>query len=289
MYTLFTDSDTDITPIEAKKYGYKIISMPYRVNDKEIYPYVDFKEFDYHRFYDLLRKGTLPTTSGLSPQQYIEYFEPELKKGNDILYVHFSGSMSGTFDSMRLAIKDLEEKYPNNKIYLLDTLGITIGSYNICLEVGDMYLEGKSIQEILEWGKKEVQKFAVYFYADDLKFFRKSGRVSGLAAFFGGMVGVRPIITMNEEGKMVTYGKARGRIQTLTKLVDVVEELEDHIKDHRVVIAHADCIEIANILEELLKDRFGEDLDIVYSVVNPTAGSHCGPNAVGVSFHAKHR
>lgn len=289
MYTLFTDSDTDITPIEAKKYGYKIISMPYRVNDKEIYPYVDFKEFDYHNFYDLLRKGTLPTTSGLSPQQYIEYFEPELKKGNDILYVHFSGSMSGTFDSMRLAIKDLEEKYPNNKIYLLDTLGITIGSYNICLEVGDMYLEGKSIQVILEWGKKEVQKFAVYFYADDLKFFRKSGRVSGLAAFFGGMVGIRPIITMNEEGKMVTYGKARGRIQTLTKLVDVVEELEDHIKDHRVVIAHADCIEIANILEELLKDRFGEDLDVVYSVVNPTAGSHCGPNAVGVSFHAKHR
>jgi len=289
MYTLFTDSDTDITPIEAKKYGYKIISMPYRINDKEIYPYVDFNEFDYHSFYDLLRKGTLPTTSGLSPQQYIEYFEPELKKGNDILYVHFSGSMSGTFDSMRLAIKDLEEKYPNNKIYLLDTLGITIGSYNICLEVGDMYLEGKSIQEILEWGKKEVQKFAVYFYADDLKFFRKSGRVSGLAAFFGGMVGIRPIITMNEEGKMVTYGKARGRIQTLTKLVDVVEELEDHIKDHRVVIAHADCIEIANILEELLKDRFGEDLDIVYSVVNPTAGSHCGPNAVGVSFHAKHR
>lgn len=289
MYTLFTDTDTDITPEIAKKYGYKLISMPYRIGEKEIYPYKDFEIFEDHEFYDLLRKGTLPSTSGLSPQQYLEYFEPEFKKGNDILYVHFSSAMSGTFDSMRLAIKDLEDRYPDCKFYTLDTKGITLGSYNICLEVGDMYLAGKSIQEILEWAKTEVDKFAIYFYADDLKFFRRSGRVSGLAAFFGGMVGVKPIIHMSSKGIMETYGKARGRLQTLNKIADIVEELQEDIRGHRVIISHTDCIDIAETLGNILKERFGKDFPIEYSKVNPTAGSHCGPNCVGVSFHAKHR
>lgn len=289
MYTLFTDTDTDITPEQAKKYGYKLISMPYRIGSEEIYPYQDFEVFDDHAFYDLLRAGTLPSTSGLSPQQYIEYFEPEFKKGNDILYVHFSGAMSGTFEAMRLAIADLEDRYPDRKLYTLDTKGITLGSYNICLEVGDMYLAGKSIEEILEWGKTEVDKFAIYFYADDLKFFRRSGRVSGLAAFFGGMVGVKPIIHMDSTGKMVTYGKARGRIQTLNKIADIVEELQEDMDSHRLIIAHTDCIEIAETLGNILRERFGKDYPIEYSKVNPTAGSHCGPNCVGVSFHAKHR
>lgn len=289
MYTLFTDTDTDITPEIAKKYGYKLISMPYRIGEKEIYPYKDFEIFEDHEFYDLLRKGTLPSTSGLSPQQYLEYFEPEFKKGNDILYVHFSSAMSGTFDSMRLAIKDLEDRYPDCKFYTLDTKGITLGSYNICLEVGDMYLAGKSVEEILEWAKTEVDKFAIYFYADDLKFFRRSGRVSGLAAFFGGMVGVKPIIHMSSKGIMETYGKARGRLQTLNKIADIVEELQEDIRGHRVIISHTDCIDIAETLGNILKERFGKDFPIEYSKVNPTAGSHCGPNCVGVSFHAKHR
>lgn len=289
MITLFTDTDTDITPELAKKYGYKLISMPYRIGDKEIYPYQDFEVFDYHTFYDLLRGGTLPSTSGLSPQQYIEYFEPEFKKGNDILYVHFSRAMSGTFDAMRLAVLDLQDRYPNRKVYTIDTKGITLGSYNICLEIGDMYLAGKSVEEMMAWAEKEVDKFAIYFYADDLKFFKKSGRVSGLAAFFGGMVGIKPIIYMNSDGIMTTYGKARGRMQTLQKIADIVEELQEDMKEHRVLIAHTDCIDLAKMLGQILEERFGKDLNIEYSVVNPTAGSHCGPNALGVSFHAKHR
>ena len=289
MYTLFTDTDTDITPELAEKYGYKMISMPYRIGDEEIFPYESFDKFDSHAFYDLLRKGTLPSTSGLSPQRYIEYFEPEFKKGNDILYVHFSAAMSGTFDAMRLAVQDLLERYPDRKFDTVDTLGITLGSLNICIEIGELYKAGKSVEEIKAWADKEVQKFAVYFYADDLKFFAKSGRVSGLAAFFGGIIGIKPIIYMNHEGKMVTYAKAKGRIPTLTKIVDIMDELQEDMKSHRVIIGHADAPELAETLAKLIRERFGNDIDISYSVVNPTAGSHCGPNTVGVSFHAKNR
>ena len=165
MYTLFTDSDTDMTPELCAKYGYKLISMPYTLDGKTIYPYVDFQEFDYHAFYDRLRKGNpLPSTSALPPQEYIDYFEPEFKEGRDILYVHFSAAMSGTFNSMRLALEELKQKYPDRKVYEVDTKGITLGSLNICLEIGEMYKAGKSIEEILKWAEVEVDKFAIYFY-----------------------------------------------------------------------------------------------------------------------------
>jgi len=289
MYTLFTDTDTDITPEIARRYGYKLISMPYVVNGKEIFPYESYREFDSHAFYDMLRGGTLPSTCALSPQKYRQYFEREFMEGRDVLYVHFSSAMSGTFNALNICLSDLREKYPERKVHLIDTKGITLGSYNICLEIGEMYKRGASVEEIKEWAKTEVQKFAVYFFADDLKFFKKSGRVSGLAAFFGGMVGVKPIIYMNSEGKMVTYGKAKGRKQAFNSILDIMDKLQDDMKSHRVIISHSDAEPLAKQLGELVKKRFGDDLKLEYAIVNPTAGSHCGPNTIGISFHAKHR
>ena len=289
MYTLFTDTDCDITPEIAARYGYKLISMPYTIEGEQVFPYVSFKEFDYKEFYNRLRKGVLPTTSALSPVEYINYFEPEFKAGRDILYVHFSAAMTATFNSMRLALEELAEKYPDRKLYQIDTKGITLGSYSICLSIGEMYKNGASIEEIQAWADREIDKTAFYFYADDLKFFGKSGRVSGFAAFFGNIIGLKPIIFIDTDGKMKTKDKCRGRKQALQTLLQYVIDLQDDIKAHRVVIAHTDALPIAEEFGKMMKDYFGQDLEIEYEVVNPTAGSHCGPNAMGVTFHAKHR
>ena len=150
MLVLFTDSDCDITPDIAKYYGFELISMPYTINEKEIYPYVDFEEFKVKEYYDQLRKGTLPTTSALSPLKYIEYFEPHFAAGNDILYVHFSKAMSGTFNSLNLALQELKEKYPERNFYTIDTKAITMGSYNIVKAILDYYKENNNIEEILQ-------------------------------------------------------------------------------------------------------------------------------------------
>lgn len=289
MLVLFTDTDTDITPEQAKEYGYHLISMPYAIEGKATYPYVDFEQFDGHAFYNQLRAGVLPTTSAISSIQYKEYFEPFFKNGDDILYVHFSAAMTITFNEMQKALDELKEQYPERKFYRIDTKGITTLSYNIVLEIGDMYKSGKSVEEILAWAKEEVDRFTVYFFADDLKFFKRSGRVSGLAATMGTLIGVRPIIYMNDEGKMVSVGKERGRANAMDRLIRMVEELGDHIEDHRVVIGHSDAPELAEEVRQLLIDKFGSGLRIVTQIVNPTAGSHCGPNAVGVCFHATHR
>ena len=289
MLVLFTDTDTDLTPREAAKYGYRLISMPYCIGEKTVYPYEDFETFDPHTFYDSLRRGVMPTTTLLTADRYISYFEPVFANGDDILYVHFSAAMTGTFDVMEKALDILREKYPERRFYSIDTKGITIESLNIVKEVGDLFLAGRTADEIVLWADKEVDKFATYFFADDLKFFARSGRVGGLAAFMGGMLGVRPIIYMNAEGRMVSVGKEKGRHNALNRLVKYVEELGDDLERHRIIIGHSDSPELAQTLGHMLYEKFGGNIQIEYAVVNPTAGSHCGPDGVGVCFHAIHR
>lgn len=289
MLTYFTDTDTDITPAIAAEYGYKLISMPYSVDGRTVYPYEDFKEFDSHAFYNTLRQGVLPTTSAISEQKYIDYFEPEFAKGNDILYVHFSREMTMTFNGMDTAVKQLLEKYPERKFHEIDTKGITIVSYLIVRELGDLLKAGMTGEEAVKWAEKETGNYAQYFFADDLKFFRRSGRVSGLAATMGGLIGLRPVIHMSAEGKMESIGTVKGRIQVMEKLVDYVLTKGDDVKKHRVIIGHTDAPELAQQLAELLKTRLGDDLKYEIIVTNPTAGSHCGPNGVGVAFHSKGR
>lgn len=288
MLVIFTDTDTDLTPQKAKEFGYHMISMPYSIDSETTYPYEDFEEFDAHAFYDKLRAGALPNTSAISEQHYKDYFEPYFAQGDDILYVHFSRAMTATFENMDKAVAELKEKYPERKFYTVDTKGITIGSLNIVEEIGDLYQQGKTAEEILEWAETEVDKFAVYFFADDLKFFKHSGRVSGLAGTMGTLLGIRPIIYMSEEGKMVSVGKEKGKAKAVARLVSYVEQLGDEIEKHRVILAHTDAPDLVEELRAQLVAKFGE-LNFELVDVNPTAGSHCGPNTVGVSFHAKRR
>lgn len=210
MLHIFTDTDTDITPQIAALYNIDLISMPYIIDSKIVYPYKDFKEFKAKEFYDLLRSGIVPTTCALNVEEYKNYFEPIFAKGDDIFYIHFSRAMSASFNYMDQAIQELLIKYPNRKFYSLDSKAITIGSYNFVRAILDM-LKNNSLEETIKWGNENVNHFATYFYADDLKFFKRSGRVSGLAATMGSIIGIKPIIYIDENGIMKNVGKEKGR------------------------------------------------------------------------------
>ncbi len=263
--------------------------MPYIIGGKEVKPYEDFTVFDYPAFYNTLRKGVLPTTSAINPEKYKEYFEPYLAKGQDILYVHFSKTMRGTFNATNIAIEELKEQYPNQTIYTIDTKGITILSYNIVLEIGKLYQEGKSIEEIINWADENVDHFATYFFADNLKFFSRSGRVSNLSAIMGNLIGIKPIIYMNEEGMMTNIAKERGRKSATKKLIDCFDALAIELTKHHIIIGRTDALELAQNLGAQLQEKYDNMLDIEYVVVNPTAGSHCGPDTIGICFYAKHK
>ena len=289
MLIRYTDTDTDITPKVAAEYGYKVISMPFSYDGKTIYPYADGKDMDLHEFYDLLRGGVLPTTSAIGEEVYEKAFEEEFKAGNDIIYIHFSRAMTMTFDGMDKVVARLKEKYPERKFFEIDTKAITILSYLIVRELGDRLKNGMTGEEAVEWAASEVDHYSQYFFADDLKFFRRSGRVGGLAATMGGLIGLRPVITMSKAGKMESIGTVKGRVQVMERLVSYVEKYGDDIKNHRFIIGHTDAIELAGQMADMLHKRFGDDLDIEFVYTNPTAGSHCGPNGVGVAFHSKGR
>ena len=269
MYKLFFDSDSDVTLEVAKKYNATLISMPYALNGEEVSPYKDWKVFDAHTFYDALRKGDAnPTTSALNEREYIEYFEPVLKEGKDILYVHFSRQMSATFNSCDAAIKTLLAQYPERRIQLIDTKAISISALLTCIRIGEYN--------------------TTLYFADNLKFFARSGRVSGFSAFMGGMIGVKPIIYMSSEGKMVSIDSAIGRRKALDKILGYVEKKQDDFKKYPVLIANADSLALVDEFVAKLKEKFGE---FEYTVVdvNPTAGCHCGPDVIGIAFHGKER
>lgn len=289
MFDLFTDGDCDVTPEIAAKYGYRVISMPYIIDGKEIYPFIDWQEFKSHEFYQSLRHGLIPKTCGLNPAQYRDYFIPSFQAGHDILYVHFSSEMSGTFSAMKIALDELLKEFPERKYYDVDTKLISIGALAICEEIGEMAKTGKTPEEIVAWSKNEIDHYATYFYADGLKFFAKSGRVSNISAVMGDLIGIKPIIYINAQGSMVSIAKALGRLPALNKVLEYVVQLQDHIQDHQVYIAHCDCLFLAERMAHMLRNKFGHDLKIRFICVGPTPGSHCGPDCIGVTFHSKKR
>ena len=151
-----------------------------------------------------------------------------------------------------------------------------------------MKLKGASAQEIIDWCEKEKQHFATYFYADDLSFFRRSGRVNGLTALMGNILGLKPIITMTPAGKLESIGTERGRGRSLKRLIGYMQTLGDHVEDHRVLIASCDAPEAAEELKTLVLEHYPK-AEVIIVPTNPTVVSHAGPDTVGVCFYAKSR
>ena len=289
MLTFFVDSDCDVSLKEAKEFGCKMISMPYYVGDKEIKPYVDYEEFDSKAFYDMLREGNIPKTNALNQMDYQNYFEEEFAKGNDIFYVHFSAAMTSSFNSMHLCLEELKEKYPERKFYEVDTFGITLGAYPTTRGLMELYKKGETPENMVKWGEDMRFHYATYFFADDLKFFAKSGRVSNFKSIMGGILNIKPILYMSADGMLTSISKGKGKKGTLLKILSYMDELGDDVANYPIYIGHSDAIELAEEMSLMIKEKYGDNLDIRFVVVNPTAGSHCGPDSIGVSFHAKNR
>lgn len=289
MLVKFADTDSDMTLELAAKYDCKLISMPYMFKGKEIFPYESWKKFNDVKFYNDLRATLkLPTTSAISIEKYRAYFEPEFEAGNDIFYAHFSPKMSGTFNAMWVAVNELLEKYPERKFYALDTKGISATALQVATKTFEYINEGHSAEEALTFGEELRGHAATYFFADDLKFFAKSGRVSGIKAFLGGIFGIKPIIAITDEGVMTSVDKAKGKINAIKYLCDKYDQLANDPDKGLVYVIHAGAKALADAIVEKMKAKHP---DVVYEIypLNPTAGCHAGPNTCGISFYAKKR
>lgn len=287
MSVLLCDSNCELWHTRAEELGLDYISMPYYVEEKE-YRYDLGKNTDFRAFYDAVRGGAVPKTQALNPEDYKEILTPYFEKGEDVLYVSFSHKMSGTFNYLDVALRELKEKYPDRKCTVFNTNGISLGAGIQVEQAALMKKAGASDEEILAFLKEFTDRVAVYFVVDDLMHLKRGGRLSGFAAVAGTLLSLKPVLTFNEEGGLSVLTKVGGRKKAISTLAaHVAEELRDADK-YSVYIVDADCKEDGDRLRDLILEKRPE-AQIVRQIVGPVIGSHCGPGTLGVIFVADRR
>ncbi|MBQ7948521.1 MAG: DegV family protein [Clostridia bacterium] len=287
MYQLFCDSNCELWHTTVKELGLNLIRMPY-IEDGEERFYDMGETHDFKAFYDKMRAGGTPKTAALNEYAYTEYFEPILARGEDIYYITFSHQMSGTFNAMQNVIAQLKEKYPEREIRFKDSKLISLGSGFITYYGALKYKEGATMDELDAYLDDLIAHTATYFVVDDLTYLYRGGRVSGVSRLVGNLLGIKPILYFNEEGKILNIAKAKGKKKAFSMLLGYMKEKGLDLNKYKVYVLQADCEEEAQGFIANMKAQFG-DLDVEMRPVGPVIGAHCGPGTVGLIFHAKEK
>lgn len=287
MYQLFCDSNCELWHTKVKELGLNLIKMPYVMDGEERF-YDMGETHDFKGFFDHMRAGGTPKTAALNEYAYTEYFEPILARGEDIYYITFSHQMSGTFNAMKNVIAQLKEKYPEREIRFKDSKLISMGSGFVTYYGALKYKEGATMDELDAYLDELIEHTSIYFVVDDLTYLHRGGRISGAAKVFGGLLGIKPILYINEEGKILNIAKAKGFKKALSSLLGYMKEKGSELDQYKVIILQADCEKEAEAFADSIRAQFGE-LDIEITPVGPVIGAHCGPGTIGLVFHSKEK
>lgn len=288
MSILFCDTNCELWYDKAKELGLNnIIKMPYTICNEEYY-YDLGEKYDAKAFFDLIRAGNMPITSGLNSENYKEYLEPYFAKGEEILYVSFSSKLSGTFAYLDMALKELTAKYPDARFVRYDSKGISMAAGLAVLAAAQLFNDGKSIDEIIAYLDTFVPKINAIFTPDSLQHLKRGGRLSSAAALIGGILQIKPIIRLSDEGALVNTSKVNGRIKALNLLADdTIQNLQENDR-YPIVILDADASADADKVEQRIKDAI-PSANIWRQKVGPVIGTHCGPGTIGICFVGKNR
>ncbi|MFW5780399.1 MAG: DegV family protein [Bacillota bacterium] len=288
MSVLFIDTNCELWWEKAKELKLNnIIKMPYTICDEQHY-YDLGENYDPKKFFDLVRQGNTPFTSCLNPENYKEYFEPFFKKGEDILYISFSDQMSATFESMDKAVKELKEKYPDAKFTRFDTKAISMAAGLAVYEAAKMYNDGKSFEDILKFLQNFIYKVNAIVTPESLKYLKRGGRLSSSQANLGTLLQIKPIIKLNDNGKLVSATKVNGRKKALNVLAEEVINNVRDIEKYPIVLLDADAKEEIDVIEKKIKAALPK-AEIWSQPVGPVIGTHCGPGTIAVCYVGEKR
>ena len=285
-YVIFTDSCCDVSPEMLKQWGVPYANMTFSFNgeDKE---YID-ADITNEEFYERMRQGAHARTAAINADSFIRAFTPILEEGKDILYVAFSSGLSTTVNNANMAAQELKESYPDRKIVILDTLAASAGGGLMVYMALEKQKEGATLEENAEYLTSLVPQHCIWFIVDDLEYLKRGGRVSPLVAFAGGLLGIKPVLQMDEEGHLVKVGTARGRKKAIEALAAKYAELSYEEKNTPIFISHADCREDAQQLVDMIEQRHGGKVTLLTNI-GPVIGSHAGPGTIALFFIGKHR
>lgn len=282
-YVLITDSSADLSQEMVQELGVTVLPLSFTIQGKTYRNYPDNREMDLPLFYDMLRAGELATTSAVNVAEYTQAVEPILQEGKDVLILAFSSGLSSTYQASVLAAGELREKYPDRKIYTVDTLCASLGQGLLVYLAAQEQRKGKSIEEVRDWTEETKLHLCHQFTVDDLHFLKRGGRISATTAVVGSMLQIKPVLHVDNEGHLINVGKARGRQASLKALVDKMEKTVTEEGRKTVFISHGDCRKDAVTVADMVRERFGTQ-DIRINFVGPVIGAHSGPGTLALFY-----
>ena len=287
-YIIVTDATSDIPNEMANELNVKVVPMSFSLGEKNYNHYPDYRELDIKTFYDKQRAGQTSLTTQINVAVYLDFFEEIIKSDKDVLYISFSSALSSTYQSSVLATKELNEKYPDFKIITIDSKAATLGETLLVKLAAQKKSDGMNIEDLSKWVAENHLKVCHYFTVDDLNHLKRGGRMTAMTAFIGTALDIKPILHVNDEGKLIPLDKVRGRKKALKVLFNYLAELSENLEEQTIFIGHGDCIEDARYLESLIKEAF-KVKEVIIHPIGPIIGSHTGPGAITLFFLGKHR
>lgn len=281
-YTIVTDTSSNLPTRIVRESGLEVVPFMYYIDGKENVC-LDTESFNGDVFYDMIRDGARVTTSQITPQQYLDCFEPILKAGNDVIFVSMSSGISGSCASANIAADMLREKYPERKIKIIDTRAASLGEGLVALMAARLREAGDGIEKAAEQLNAMSQRICQIFTVDDLMHLRRGGRLSNLSAIVGTVLHIKPLLKGNNEGKIVAIAKVRGRKRSIEAIAEKYDKLVREPQRQIVGIAQAGCREDADYLAQLLM-RNNPPKEILKVEYEPVTGSHVGPGALALFF-----
>ncbi len=284
-YTIFADSACDIAPDILDKWGVKYLNLTFKFDDEDT-EYLNY-DINVKEFYEKMRSGKTGRTSGVNIESFRTAFLEELNAGNDILYIAFSSGLSTTYNSGWAAATELKEQYPDRKIVVIDSLCASAG-YGLILKFAvEMKEDGKTVEEISDFIMARSLNVCHWFTVDDLTYLKRGGRISSTAAIVGNVLNLKPVMHVNDEGKLVNAVKARGRKAALKTLAAKYGELAEDTKG-RIFVCHSDCLDEVKELEKIFMSEYGVSFELITDI-GPVIGIHAGPGTIAVFFFGKYR
>lgn len=277
-YIITVNSTIDLPKEWLAERGVPVAPLKYTIDGET---YTDMEGLSAKEFFAKLREGKMSVTSQVNPEEAAAMLEPYIKEGKDVLHLGFSSGLSGTLNSMRIGAEMLQEKYPDAKIIVIDTLCACLGEGILLYYALKEKAKGKTIEEVAQWAEENKLHVCHNVTVDDLNHLHRGGRVSKTTAVLGTLVQIKPIIHMDDNGTLQVIGKERGRKKSLNKIVDMAVEQSKGWENDIVMITHGDCIDDAEYVAKLVREKMGID-NILINNIGTVIGSHTGPGVVAV-------
>lgn len=284
-FVITTDSCSDLSIEYLKKRNIGMIPLIFTIDGND---HFDDKSMSSKEFFALVRSGKMSKSSLINSTRFEEFYEGYLKKGIDIIHISLSSELSGSHQNAIIAIETLKEKYPKRKLIAIDSLSASLGGGLLVHLLSNKKDAGDSYEDIVKYAKETVPKICAWFTVDDLNHLYRGGRLSKTSAILGTLLSVKPVMHIDDNGKLVPVAKAKGRKKSMKMIVDEMEKSAIDPQNSPIFISHADCKEEAEHLADLVRTRF-DAKDVFVDVIGPVIGTHGGPGTLALFFVGNNR